>query len=499
MTKTLSFSKLVPRLGITLALALSAASGCRHESVAPGPADASTPKATEPVARSSESTGTAAQLDFRHQFVAAAKAIAPAVVSITSTAVLNARRSSPFEGTPFEFFFHGMPHNEGPSLRRGVGSGTIIDTEGHILTNNHVIEGADRVRVVTADNHEFDAKVVGADPKTDVAVVQITPGDVKIQAAVIGESDALEVGDWVLACGSPFGLRQTVSAGIVSALGRGNVGISEYEDFIQTDAAINPGNSGGPLVDLNGRIIGVNTAIASSGGGNVGVGFAIPIKMASQIMKQLLEHGKVVRGYVGLYIGDVTDRLAESFGYKGAGGALVQDVTPGGPGSHAGIKAGDIIFELDGKPVTNAAHFRNSVAALSPGTKVDLKLWRDKKEMIVHVELGELPASGKGGAPGATGTGEVRWGLALSDVPPSMERAKGMPDRGARVRAVEPESAADDAGLQRGDVIVEVEGKNVDSAQAAQHMLQNAKGAIRLRVMRDGRGLYLMMTAPKSE
>ena len=407
MMKTVLSSK--PACALGIALALGAVSGCRHESTAPGPADASTPKATEPVSRSSESTGTAAQLDFRHQFVAAAKAIAPAVVSITSTAVQNARKASPFEGTPFEFFFHGVPQNQGPSLRRGVGSGTIIDTQGHILTNNHVIEGADRVRVLTADNHEFDAKVVGADPKTDVAVVQISPGDTKLQAAVIGDSDALEVGDWVLACGSPFGLRQTVSAGIVSALGRGNVGISEYEDFIQTDAAINPGNSGGPLLDLDGRIVGVNTAIASSGGGNVGVGFAIPIKMASQIMKQLLEHGKVVRGYVGLYIGDVTDRLAESFGYHGAGGALVQDVTPGGPGAHAGIKPGDIISELDGKPVTNSAHFRNSVAALSPGTKVELKLWRDKKETTVKVELGELPASGKPGAPGSSSSGEIRW------------------------------------------------------------------------------------------
>jgi serine protease Do len=484
-------------------LAIGAAAGCRHESTAPGPADASTPKSSEPVARSADSTGTAAPIDFRHQFVAAAKAIAPAVVSIMSTSVQSSRGASPFEGSPFEFFFHGAPQNQAPSLRRGVGSGTILDPEGHILTNNHVIEGADRVRVVLADNHEFDAKVVGADPKTDVAVVSITPGNTKLQAAVLGDSDALEVGDWVLACGSPFGLKQTVSAGIVSALGRGNVGISEYEDFIQTDAAINPGNSGGPLVDLSGRVIGMNTAIASGGGGgNVGVGFAIPIKMASQIMKQLLEHGKVTRGYVGLYIGDVTDKLADSFGYHGVGGALVQDVTPGGPGARGGIKPGDIIAELDGHPLTNSAHFRNQIAALGPGTKCQLKLWRDGKDVSVRVELGELPAGGKAGVRGANDeqAGETHWGLALSDVSRSgQESGNEMPAQGALVRGVEPGSAADDAGLQVGDVIVELDGKSVSNAQDAQLLLRASKGPRRLRVVREGRGLYLMLIAPKTE
>jgi serine protease Do len=446
---------------------------------------------------SSESTGTAPNVQFRHQVIAAASAIRPAVVSINSSETVEPRGDmSPFEGTPFEHFFRGMPHGNRPLIRRGVGSGTIIDSAGHILTNNHVIADADQVKVVFADNHEVVAKVVGSDPKTDVAVVKVEPGDMKLQAAVLGNSEALQVGEWVLACGSPFGLKQTVSAGIVSAVGRDSVGITEYEDFIQTDAAINPGNSGGPLVDLEGRVIGVNTAIASGNGGSVGVGFAIPIKVAAQVMRQLLEHGKVVRGYIGLYIADVTDKLASSFEYKGAGGALVQDVSPDGPGAQAGLEPGDIVISSAGEPVRNAAALRNEIAASAPGTEIELKLWRDGKEITKKVKLGELPASGQAAGGAAGKRAEPRWGLQLSDVPITM---KDKADRGALVTAVQPGSPADDADMRQGDVIVDVQGDQVATASQAQKLLQSAKSPVRIRVLRDGRGLFLVLTTKQDD
>jgi serine protease Do len=448
------------------------------------------------VAETEERTGTAPATDFRRQFVAAAKAIRPAVVSINSMATLESRgEMSPFEGTPFEFFFPGLPQREGPRVRRGVGSGTILDAEGHILTNNHVIANAERVRVVLADDRELDAKVIGTDAKTDVAVVKIDPGDMKLKAAVLGDSSKLEVGEWVVACGSPFGLRQTISVGVVSAVGRGDVGIAEYEDFIQTDAAINPGNSGGPLVDLSGRVVGINTAIASGGGGNVGVGFAIPIGMASQVMRQLLDHGKVVRGYVGLYISDVTGALAGAFDYSGRDGVLVQDVSDGGPAAHAGLEAGDIIMERDGKPLANAAEFRNAIAATAPGTEVELKLWRDGKELTKRVKLGQLSD-----ADGSPVTGDVqrpaRWGLQLSDLPVEMKsQLPSNEQQGALITRVEGGSPADDGGLRAGDILVDVAGQAIRSAADAQRLLADAKSPVRVRVLREGRGLFLVLTA----
>jgi serine protease Do len=445
-------------------------------------------------ASASETTNAAPAVDFRHQFVAAAKAIRPAVVSINSTATLEGRPDlAPFEGTPFEFFFRGIPH-QGPRLRRGVGSGIVVDNQGHILTNNHVIADADTVEVVLSDNRELKAKVIGTDPKTDLAVIKVDPSAIegKLRAAQLGDSDALQVGEWVLGCGSPFGLRQTVSAGIVSAVGRGNVGIAEYEDFIQTDAAINPGNSGGPLVDLSGRVVGVNTAIASASGGNAGVGFAIPINMAAQIMRQLLETGKVVRAYIGLLIADVTEDLAESFEYPKAGGVLVQDVTKEGPGARAGLEPGDIIIERDGEPVVNSADFRNGIAASAPNTKTALKIWRRGKEISKEVTLGEMPQSAQSGADEDEDP-EVRWGLRLSDIPAEVRRRTAQ--AGALVNLVEPLSAAAEAGVQPGDILVEVGGEEVGSAADAARLLREAKSPVRIRIVRDGQGLYLMMSA----
>jgi serine protease Do len=422
--------------------------------------------------------------------VVAAQAIRPAVVSINSSAKVQAGTGrSPFEGTPFEHFFEG-PFQGAPQLRRGVGSGTILDSAGHILTNHHVIADADEVMVVLANDRKLKAEVIGSDPKTDIAVVKVHPGEVELQAAVLGDSDALEVGDWVIACGSPFGLTQTVSAGIVSALGRGHMGITEYEDFIQTDAAINPGNSGGPLVDLSGRVVGINTAIASATGSNAGVGFAIPIELASQVKQQLIEHGKVVRGYIGVFISDVREGMAESFGFERAGGALVQDVEAGGPGDKAGLRPGDIVFERDGQAVLDSSAFRNGIAGSKPGTSTRLQVWRDKNAIAITVTLGEMPGSER---PVGTAQGDqARWGLALGDLP--VELRRGGQQKGALIGRIEPGSPADEAGLKAGDVLVSVSGADIDDAAAAQRLLREAKSPVRVRVVRDGRGLFLMMS-----
>jgi serine protease Do len=467
--------------------------------VAPSPGPAA-PPATPATTPNAQTTATAPASDFRHQFVLAAKAISPAVVAITSTSVAKPSRRGGESSSPFDFFFRGERSPErSDQVRQGIGSGVIIDTQGNVLTNNHVVEGADQVKVMLYGNQEITAKVVGTDPKSDLAVVKIDPGKVKLTAAVFGDSDKLEVGDWVIACGSPFGLRQTVSAGIVSAVGRGNVGITEYEDFIQTDAAINPGNSGGPLVDLEGRVVGINTAIASQSGGNNGIGFAIPISMARFVLEQLVKTGKVVRGYVGLMIGDVSEDLAESFEYRGSGGALVQDVTQNGPGDRAGLKPGDIIIERDTRPIANAGAFRNGIADTAPGKAVKLTIWRDAKKLDVPVTLGELPvseqvASKRVGAAPPPAKEPARWGLGLTDVTPDLaQRLQLGAARGVLVQQVQNGSPAEEAGLTPGDLIVSIGEHEVKKASEARDILTKSDGPLRLRVMREGHGFFMVL------
>jgi serine protease Do len=449
-------------------------------------------------AASTTKTATAPNSDFRYQFVAAAKAISPAVVSVTSVSVIKAPTLP--EGIPFQFFFRGMPDPHRPEgLRRGIGSGVIIDANGDVLTNNHVVEGAETVKVVLANGHELPAKVVGTDAASDLAVIKVATDHEKLQAAELGDSDALQVGEWVVAAGSPFGLRQTVSAGIVSAIGRGNVGISEYENFIQTDAAINPGNSGGPVVDLSGRVVGISTAIASQSGGNNGVGFAIPIAMAKLVMEQLIKTGKVVRGYIGLYIGDVTQELAESFDFKQSGGALVQDVTPNAPGARAGVRPGDIIFERDGKAIANASAFRNGIAGSPPGTETTFNVWRDGKERELKVKLSELPKPEDRAQPGSVPNAapeHARWGLQLTDPTPELRQRLELGDtHGALIVDVKPDSPAAEAGLHEADVITNVGSREIASAAEAQKALAEAKSRVRLRIVRQGHGIFVMLSA----
>ena len=483
---------------------IAPAIGCKAELRSPEPIDAAIkierkhalPEPTAPEPKPARAVTPAAPAVLLPPFAAAVKAVVPAVVSIVPDTVQRTRQAPPLENTPLDLFLHGPHPDTEHDTSAAAASGTVIDAQGHILTNNHVIEGADHVRVVLADERELDGKIIAADPQSDLAVIGVEPGDEPVPAAALGDSDAIAVGDWVLACGSPFGFKQIFSAGIVSALGRRNVGVSEYEDFIQTDAVINAGNSGGPLVDSAGRVIGINTAIATRSSGSAGFGFAIPIKMAMQIVGQLLDHGKVVRGYIGLYMGDMTHKLAQTFGYQGTGGALVEDVTPGGPGARAGIAAGDIIAEQDGQRILSAAHFRNAIAARSPGTNASFKLWRDGKWITLHVKLDEVPGDAHASVHDATSAREPRWGLQLADVPLAAEQhAEGLPDHGALVQGVRPDSAAQDAGLRSGDVIVDIDGKRVSGAPDAQRLLETAKDLVRLRVVRDGHGLFLAMAA----
>ena len=361
---------------------------------------AAKPAATPMASSATEAPRSAtANSDFRRLFIDVAKVVRPSVVAVTSVSTVETRTE---EGNPFEWFFRGNPQQRGggKQKRQGMGSGVIVSRDGLVLTNNHVVADADELTVVLSDDRELAAELVGADPKSDIAVIRIKDkaAAAKLTPVALGDSAKLEVGEWVMAIGSPFGLKQTVSAGIVSAIGRGNVGIVDYEDFVQTDAAINPGNSGGPLVNLDGRVVGINTAIASRTGGNNGVGFAIPVNMARAVMDQLVDHGGVTRGYIGVFIGNLDEELARSFGYQGKAGVLVQDVAADGPGAKAGLAAGDIVMERDGKAVSDVSAFRNGIAAARPGTKVSLGVWRSGKRVNLAVTLGELPDDDKSAA-----------------------------------------------------------------------------------------------------
>ena len=437
--------------------------------------------------------------DFQKRFIEVAQVTAKSVVAITSVSVVDMSEGSGHFGSPFErFFFHGFPTPpQRKQKRQGIGSGVIVDGRGYILTNNHVVKDADELQVILQDERKVEAKVVGTDERTDIAVVKIEADN--LTPIALGDSEQLQVGEWVMAIGSPFGLNQTVSAGIVSAVGRGNVGIADYEDFIQTDAAINPGNSGGPLVNLAGQLVGINTAIASRSGGSMGIGFAIPIAMAKSVMEQLISGGSVTRGYLGVYIADLSAELAESFQYKGEGGVLIQDVGKDGPGQQAGLKPGDIITTLNDKPAGDASDFRNRIAQTAPGSKVKLGIFRDGKKVEVEVTLGTLPEK-EGEVHAAQGAETPKIGVELADITEAMRERFELGDaRGALVTGVTPDSPADDAGLKPGDVINQVGNTEVNSAAQANAALAKAdlKQPLRLRIIRQGHGLYVILPASK--
>src|SRR3990170_2329553 len=389
-------------------------------------------------------------------FANLAKRLGPVVVNISTTQVRRATEQAP---SPFgdedslnQFWhrFFGGPFPQGPQRQSGLGSGFLIDRDGTILTNYHVVDGAQKIVVKLADGGSFDARVVGKDQKTDIAIIKIDAGQ-NLPAATLGDSDRLEVGEWVMAIGNPFGLDHTVTSGIVSAKGR-HIGAGPYEDFIQTDASINPGNSGGPLINLRGEVVGINTAIFSRSGGNIGIGFAIPTNLVKELLPNLKDNGKVVRGYLGVTIQKITPEIAESLGMKQSSGALVADVAKAGPAERAGIKTGDVIVEFNGKEIKDSGELPLQAARTAPGKQAQLKILRNGKELTLPLTVGEfnerevVAAAENGGL-----------GLAVQPVTASMAAELG-PERaeGLVVTSVKPGSAANEAGLQRGDVIAEI-------------------------------------------
>jgi len=381
------------------------------------------------------------------------KGVSPAVVNISTTQVVKFNRPrmrNPFgQQDPFDEFFNNffgrMPKEQ---KRRSLGSGFIVSSDGYILTNNHVVEKADEVTVTLLDKEEFKAKVVGTDPKIDIALIKIDAKK-KLTYVTLGDSDKLEVGEWVVAIGNPFGLGHTVTAGIVSAKGR-IIGSGPYDDFIQTDASINPGNSGGPLFNLKGEVVGINTAIVQGG---QGIGFATPVQLARSVLDQLKEKGKVTRGWLGVYIQPLTPDAAENLGLSGRRGALVSDVTSGGPAEKAGIRSGDVIVGFNGKEIRDEHELPQAVAVTKPGTTVNVRLIRGGKETTVAVTIAEM--EGEPGKPaGGQDLSSKNLGLTVQDITPDIaQRFEIENTKGAVVTGVADGSPADDAGFNEGDII----------------------------------------------
>jgi len=418
-------------------------------------------------------------------FTILAEKLDPTVVNISTTQVVKGGQPgqgfgfrhpgprSPFgpqQPDPFEEFFdrffRGGPH--GDMKRRSLGSGFVIDKEGYIVTNHHVVKDAETITVIFYDESEAEAKVIGKDPKTDLALIKVDV-DRKLPEAQLGDSDALRMGDWVLAIGNPFGLKYTLTAGIVSAKGR-EIGAGPYDDFIQTDASINPGNSGGPLINMKGEVVGINSAIIAGG---TGIGFAIPINIAKELLPQLKSTGRVSRGWLGVYIQRVTPDLAESFGLDKAKGALVSEVTQGGPADGSGLEHGDVIVEFNGNPVEEFGDLPRMVAATPPGEKVTLKVLRKGKEKTIKVKLGELPDEEATVAEAPSGQ---ELGLQLQEVTPELARTHELAsDKGLIITDLDPAGVAAEAGLRRGDIILEINQSPVYTISEFQKKVGEAK------------------------
>ena len=459
----------------------------------------------QPVSQAAEAKGetraparTSIDKGFSRPFIASAREIMPAVVHIEVTQRLPGQQNedwNQFEDDFFRRFFGqpGRPLRPRPEERvqRGQGSGVIVDHNGYILTNNHVVGHADRIKVVLADRRSFDAKLVGTDERSDVAVIKVDGKDLPV--ARLGDSGRLEIGEWVLAIGNPFGLDQTVTTGVVSALGRTKVVDIQNQDFIQTDAAINPGNSGGPLANLDGEVVGINTAIYSRSGGNMGIGFAIPINMAKSIMRDLIDHGKVTRGWLGVRPQDVTEDMAKALKLPKASGALVAEVIADSPAAKAGIQERDVIVEFGDKEIKSSEELVNAVGFSPVGKSVDIRLYRDGKPMTVTVKVAERTAEVDASESGTEMLEKL--GLGVKDLTPDLREQLGLKKNAAGVVVVEvkPNSPAENAGFEPGVVIEEVNKKAVDSVSELKKALGAETDTVLMKVRYRGRSVYLAL------
>jgi len=423
--------------------------------------------------------------------------VKPAIVNISSTKTIKAQqRTEPFFDDPFfRRFFGDQSPLRAPKERKAMslGSGVIVDAKGYILTSSHVIQGADEIKVTLPDRRELKGEVIGSDPLTDIAVVKISADGLSTMGW--GDSDKLRVGEIVLAVGSPYGLAGTVTMGIVSAVGRANVGIADYEDFIQTDAAINPGNSGGALVNERGELVGINAAIFSTSGGYQGIGFAVPSNMAKAVMESLIKTGKVVRGWLGVTVQPLTPDLAKQFNLKEDKGALIGDVVEGGPAEKAGISRGDVITTYEGKKISEPNQLRNMVANTEPGKEVEMTIVREKKTEKIRVKIGELPAEIQKSSAGEYNN--LLRGVSVQDLTPDLINRLNLPNRlkGVVVTDVSEDSPAAMV-LTQGDVIQEINRQKIASVKEYENIVSKLKPGedILLLIYRGGSSIYITLS-----
>lgn len=465
----------LPRL-LPLILALGAVSGCNSAQGARVAPEHRTPE---------QGAGTLASGADVSDVI---EKVLPSIVSVQSTR--TARMENPMG------FFFGAPPTE--RKQEGLGSGVVISSDGLIITNNHVVDGADALIVKTNDDREYEARLLGADAKSDLALLKVQGEGIRLVPAQFGDSSKLRLGETVLAVGNPFGVGQTVTMGIVSAKGRADMGIVDYEDFIQTDAAINPGNSGGALINARGELVGINTAILSRTGGYMGIGFAIPTNMAVPIVDALKENGRVTRGYLGASLQDLNRDLRDALGLKDGGGVLIADVVAGGPGSKAGLRSGDIVTHVAGRPVDSVGRLRNAVASAGAGKSVELSVLREQKKVRLSAVLGALPTD-EARMPEPKGhdkepAGDVD-GVVLGELTPEVRAQLGVTKdtQGAVVVRVLPGSKIAQAQVRRGDILLEVNRKVVTSAEAAAAAYKATPGSKLLLVMRGGQKRYVVV------
>ncbi len=435
-------------------------------------------------------------------FTGIVKVISPVVANISTTkSIINKDASSSphFLDGPFSDFFESfnMPKKW---KEQSLGSGVVVSPDGYIITNNHVVEKADEIKVTLFNQQDYKGKIVGTDPKTDIAIIKISAKN--LPAIKWGNSDELLVGEFVLAFGNPFSLGHTVTMGIVSALGRANVGIADYEDFIQTDAAINPGNSGGPLVNIKGELVGINTAIFSRTGGYQGIGFAVPSNMAKSVMTQLINEGKITRGWLGVTIQNLTPELAAEFGMQQPGGVLVTDVFEGSPADKVDLKRGDLILEVNEKKIKNVENLRNIVAQGKVGSVIKLKILRDGKTSFLDATITEYPKEVARAVPRGIQERppveeDTLAGFSVMDLSRDIAKQLGLPrnEKGVVIVKVDPYSAAEDAGLKKGDVIQEINKKRIKNLSDFNKQLSGIRegDTVLLFVHRNGNKFYITL------